>query len=104
MFTPMNGRRAFLRIRREAEYEWMDELNNFPKDEMIEAQKILLDSIKIYLSYAQSHQTNGSNACNDGQTLLKTYTKKSLHWKVTMEHIIKGMFRLTEQQIHCNFI
>merc|ERR1712136_462345 len=104
MFTPMNGRRAFQRIRREAEEEWMDEGNNFSKDERIEAQKILVDSIKFYLSYAQSHQSNNTNACNDGQILLETYTKNSLHWKVTMQHIIKGMFRLTEQPISCNLM
>ena len=100
----MNGRRAFQRIRREAEEEWMDELNNIPKDENTEAQKILLNSIRFYLSYAHSHQSNNTNACQDGQKLLHSYTKNSLHWKVTMEHIIKGMFRLIEQPILCNFI
>ena len=104
MFTPMNGRRAFQRIRRKAEEEWMDELNNIPKDENTEAQKILLNSIRFYLSYDQSHQSNSTNVCHDGQTLLQTYTKNSLHWKVTMEHIINGMFRLAEQPISCNFM
>ena len=104
MFTPMNGRRAFQRIRREAEEEWMDELSNIPKYERATAEKILLDSIKFYLSYGQNHQSNNTNACDDGQTLLHTYTKNSLYWKVTMEHIIKGMFRLTEQPISCNFM
>ena len=89
MFTPMNGRRAFQRIRREAVEEWMDELNNFPKEERTEAQKILLDSIKFYLGYAESHQSNNTNVCREGQTLLQSYSKNSLHWKVTMEHIIK---------------
>ena len=104
MFTPMNGRRAFQRIRREAEEEWMDELSNFPKYERTAAQKILLDSIRFYLNYVQSQQSNNTNICHDGQRLLQSYTKDSLHWKVTMEHIIKGMFRMTEQPIFCNFM
>ena len=104
MFTPMNGRRAFQRIRREAEEEWMDELNRFPKEEKTEALKILLDSIRLYLSYAQSQQSNTTKVCHDGQILLQTYTKNSLYWKVTMEHIIEGMFKMNEQPMTCTFM
>ena len=104
MFTPMNGRRAFGRIRRQAEDEWMSELNSFSRKETPETQKILFDSITFYLSYTQYHHSNMSKICHDGQDLLDTYSKKSLHWRYTTQHIFNGMFKMAEHPAFCNFL
>ena len=104
MFTPMNGRRAFERIRRRAEDEWMNEMNVFDKLDESEAQKILLDSIQFYLIYIQNRSSNISHVCHNGQKLLHGHSENSLHWRVTIEHIFNGLFKLAKDPTFCSLM
>ena len=104
MFTPMNGKRTFDRIRRNAEDEWINEIDVLSQHERPEAQKILLDAIKFYLNYIRHRQSNTSQICDNGQMLINNFPEQSLHWKFTMKHIFNGMFKIAEDPIFCEFI
>ena len=104
MFTPMNGRRTFKRIRRKAEEEWMNEGDILFKNATPEVQKVLFDSIKFYISYVKYYHSNISKICHDGQHLLDTYSGKSLHWRYTTQHIFDGVFKMAEDPMFCNFL
>ena len=97
MFTPMNGRRSFTRIRRTVEQEWMDdqEIGNvkylFHNDAFRES---FLDSIRFYLKILQNRHSNSDENCRQKENLITRYVKKSILWKITIENILDGIMIL----------
>ena len=94
MFTPMNGRRSFTRIRRTVEQEWMDdqEIGNvkylFQNDAFRES---FMDSIRFYLKILQKGHSNSDESCRQKENLITKYAKKSILWKITIENILDGI-------------
>ena len=97
MFTPMNGRRSFTRIRRVVEQEWMDdqEIGNveylFQNDAFRES---FMDSIRFYHKILQKGHSNSDESCRQKENLITKYAKKSILWKITIENILDGILTL----------
>ena len=94
MFTPMNGRRSFTRIRRTVEQEWLhdQDIGNvkhlFHNDAFRES---FMDSIRFYLKILQNRHSNSDESCRQKENLITKYAKKSILWKITIENILDGI-------------
>ena len=97
MFTPMNGRRSFTRIRRTVEQEWLhdQDIGNvkhlFHNDAF---QESLIDSIRFYLKILRNRHSNPDESCQQKENLITKYAKKSILWKITIENILDGILTL----------
>ena len=103
MFTPMNGRRNFARIRRRAETEWIHEkhfLDQYtPLDD--NSYEMFFDSLRFYLNLIQNRHMNVSLICTKKRSMVDNYKSKSHLWKFTIEHILDGILELDREPNSC---
>ena len=103
MFTPMNGRRNFARIRRRAETEWIDEQHFLDKYKPLDenSYEMFFNSLRFYLNLIQNRHLNESLICTKKRSLLDKYPSKSHLWRFTMEHILDGILDLDGKPNSC---
>ena len=102
MFTPMNGRRNFARMKRKAIQEWNHERND-EKSVLLskELYQIFFDSVRFYLHFQRNRRFNFALICKQRHVLLGQYSSKSQIWRFILAHILDGILELGKEPTSC---